>query len=135
MPFRHGRSRALDVPRTNLYTQRMNLTVQIQLIPDTDADAKLRTVMERFNAACKGIDRVSLLTLEGRVLVPLILGVYQAERIALPKGQCRLVLRRDGKWFLIVTVDVPEEAPIPATDFIGVDLGIANIATDSDGQQ
>jgi IS605 OrfB family transposase len=53
--------------------------------------------------------------------------------MTLPKGQCKLVLRRDGKWFLIVTVDLPPGAPIPATDFLGVDLGVANIATDSDG--
>jgi transposase len=32
-----------------------------------------------------------------------------------------------------VTVDVPAGTPMPATDFLGVDLGIANIATDSDG--
>ena len=52
-----------------------------------------------------------------------------------PKGQSDLVLRDDGKWFLLVTVDVPDAAPIPTTDFIGVDLGIANIATDSDGER
>lgn len=83
----------------------------------------------------KGIDRVSLLTLAGRVIVSFILGSYQAERLPLAKGQCDLVLRKDGKWFLIVTVDVPDGAPIPATDFIGIDLGIAAIATDSDGGQ
>lgn len=83
----------------------------------------------------KGIDRVSLLTLEGRVVVPFILGKYQSERMELTKGQCKLILREDGKWFLVVTVEVPEEAPIPVTDFIGIDLGIANIATDSDGNQ
>jgi putative transposase len=81
----------------------------------------------------KGIDRVSLLTLEGRVVVPFILGKYQADRLELSKGQCKLVLRADGKWFLIVTVDVPESTPIPATDFLGVDLGVVNIATTSDG--
>ncbi len=83
----------------------------------------------------KGIDRVSLLTLEGRMIVPFVLGKYQADRMSMPKGQCKLLLREDGKWFLIVTVDVPEAAPIPVTDFIGLDLGIANIATDSDGEQ
>jgi putative transposase len=82
----------------------------------------------------KGPDRVSLLTLEGRILVPVIMGKYQAERYANAKGQSDLVLRADGKWFLLVTVDIPEAAPIPATDFIGVDLGIANIATTSDGE-
>ncbi len=83
----------------------------------------------------KGIDRVSLLTLEGRTLVPMIVGSYQADRLAMPKGQADLVLRKDGKWFLVVTVDVPDGAPIPTTDFIGVDLGIANIATDNEGTE
>lgn len=81
----------------------------------------------------KGIDRVSLLTLEGRVVVPIVMGKYQAEKFTNAKGQADLILRKDGKWFLLVTVEVPEGSPIPATDFIGVDLGIAAIATDSDG--
>ena len=83
----------------------------------------------------KGPDRVSLLTLEGRVVVPVVMGKYQAERFTNAKGQADLVLRFDGKWFLLVTVDIPDEAPIPATDFIGVDLGLANIATTSDGER
>jgi len=83
----------------------------------------------------KSIDRVSLLTLDGRVVVPFVLGRYQREGMTLPKGQCDLVLRKDGKWFLIVTVNVPDVAPVPVTDFIGVDLGIGNIATDSDGDK
>ena len=81
----------------------------------------------------KGIDRVSLLTLEGRVIVPFVMGKYQQERFSLAKGQADLVRRKDGKWFLLVTVDVPEKTPLPNTDFIGVDLGVINIATDSDG--
>jgi putative transposase len=83
----------------------------------------------------KGIDRVSLLTLSGRIIVPFVLGRYTEDRLRLPKGQCDLIRRTDGRWFLIVTVDVPAEAPIPVTDFLGVDLGIANIATDSDGNE
>jgi len=83
----------------------------------------------------KGVDRVSLLTLSGRVRVPFVMGKYQQERFAAAKGQADLVLRKDGKWFLLVTVDVPEGAPIPVTDFIGIDLGVANIITDSDGNK
>lgn len=83
----------------------------------------------------KGLDRASLLTLGGRILVPFVLGKYQVEPFTHAKGQTDLVLREDGKWFLLVTVDVPAGALITATDFIGVDLGIANIATDSDGGQ
>jgi IS605 OrfB family transposase len=83
----------------------------------------------------KGVDRVSLLTLEGRVIVPVIMGEYQSERFNGKHGQCDLVRRKDGKWFLLVTVDLPDGTPQSATDFIGVDLGVENIATDSDGDQ
>lgn len=81
----------------------------------------------------KGLDRVSLLTLTGRVTVPLVMGRYQAERFSPAVGQCDLVRRRDGKWFLLVTVDLPDGTKAPATDFLGVDLGVANIAATSDG--
>jgi IS605 OrfB family transposase len=87
------------------------------------------------NISFKGPDRVSLSTLVGRVVVPFITGKYQAERFGWSKGQCDLVLRRDGKWFLLVTVDVPDGIEVPVTDFIGVDLGVENIATDSDGER
>jgi putative transposase len=87
------------------------------------------------NIGFKGPDRVSIGTLDRRVIAPFLMGKYQADRFGWSKGQCDLVLRKDSKWFLLVTVDVPEGAPIPATDFIGVDLGIAAIATDSDGNQ
>lgn len=82
----------------------------------------------------KGIDRVSLLTLDGRILVPMVMGTYQRERFTEAVGQSDLVRRKDGKWFLLVTVDVPDHAPIPTTDFLGVDFGIVNLATDSDGK-
>jgi IS605 OrfB family transposase len=81
----------------------------------------------------KGDDRVSILTLDGRIVVPFVMGKRQAEKFPHAKGQADLVLREDGKWFLLVTVNLPEGPPTPTTDFIGVDLGIANIASDSDG--
>jgi predicted transposase len=84
--------------------------------------------------AFKGADRVSLLTLEGRTIVPLIMGKYQSERFNRKYGQSDLVMRKDGKWFLLVTVKTPDVAPEPATDFIGVDFGVVNLAVDSDGE-
>jgi IS605 OrfB family transposase len=83
----------------------------------------------------KGDDRVSLLALDGRVVVPFVMGKRQAEKFPHAKGQADLVLREDGKWFLLVTADLPEGDPTPTTDFIGVDLGVADIATDSDGNR
>jgi hypothetical protein len=45
------------------------------------------------------------------------------------------VRRKDGKWFLLVTVDRPDGTKTPPTDVPGVGLGVGNIATDSDGQR
>jgi putative transposase len=63
----------------------------------------------------KGIDRVSILTLEGRLIIPFVMGAYQRERFSLAKGECDLVRRKDGKWFLLVTVDAPEGTEIAPT--------------------
>ncbi len=86
------------------------------------------------NIGFKGPDRVSISTLVGRVLVPYIMGAYQAERFGFAHGQADLVLRRDGTWFLLVTVDVPDGTPLPITDFIGADLGVVNLATTSNAE-
>lgn len=49
------------------------------------------------------------------------------------KGESDL-LCRDGVWFLVATCEVPEAALNTTPDgFVGVDLGIANIATTSSG--
>src|SRR5262245_28774537 len=80
----------------------------------------------------KGLDKVSLWTLGGRILVPLVYGEYQKERFGRLKGQVDLVYR-GGKFYLYATVELPEQAPIEVKDFLGVDLGIVNLATDSDG--
>jgi putative transposase len=82
----------------------------------------------------KGSGRVSVLTLEGRTIVPVIMGKYQSKRFNGKHGQCDLVKRRDGKWFLLVTIDEPDGAPIASSDFIGVDFGVVNLAVDSDGE-
>jgi IS605 OrfB family transposase len=80
----------------------------------------------------KGLDKVSLWTLSGRMILPLIYGEYQGERFDRLKGQVDLVCR-EGAFYLYATVEMPEDAPIEPKDFIGVDLGIVNIARDSDG--
>jgi putative transposase len=80
----------------------------------------------------KGVDRVSLLTLDGRIIVPILFGDYQAARMDLKRGQCDLIYR-DGMFFLAVSVEVPEPIPTKPTGFIGVDFGIKNIGATSDG--
>ncbi|WP_245666299.1 transposase [Actinomadura latina] len=48
------------------------------------------------------------------------------------KGESDLV-HRDGKWFLIATCDVPEPDVYEPGDWVGVDRGVVNLATTSDG--
>ena len=80
----------------------------------------------------KGIEAVSLLTLSGRVVVPIRFGAYQRERLDRARGQADLVYR-DGTFFLYCTIDAPAPTPIEAEDYLGIDLGIVNVAVDSDG--
>lgn len=81
----------------------------------------------------KGPAAASLLTLEGRVVVPMIYGEYQRQRFDRIKGQVDLVLE-NGHWMLYATIDMPEGAPVEVTDFLGIDLGVVHLATTSDGQ-
>jgi putative transposase len=64
----------------------------------------------------KGLDKVSL-----------------SERFDRMKGQVDLVYR-GAKFYLYATIDLPDTAPIEPKGFLGVDLGIVNIAVDSDGE-
>jgi putative transposase len=52
-----------------------------------------------------------------------------------PIGETDLI-SRDRKWYLYATVETPEPPHIdPVNGFLGVDLGIVNIATSSDGNR
>ncbi|WIG59026.1 MAG: Mobile element protein [Ktedonobacterales bacterium] len=81
------------------------------------------------------IDRVSLLTLDGRIELPLRFGAYAAGMLARIRGQADLLYRkRSDTFFLAVTVDTPEPTPTEPDDFLGVDLGIITLAATSDGE-
>jgi len=79
------------------------------------------------------IDRASLLTLDGRVEVPFRFGAYAEGMLQRKRGQADLLFRNDT-FFLAITVDVPEPTPTDADDFVGIDLGIIQLATTSDGE-
>jgi len=81
----------------------------------------------------RDLSHVSLLTLQGRILVPLRFGAYQEARMDRVKGQADLILR-DGIFYLYLTVEMPTPPPIDPVDVLGVDLGIAVLAMDSDGE-
>lgn len=80
--------------------------------------------------------QVSVWTTAGRIKdVAFTTGPEQLATLArYRKGESDL-LCRDGMWFLLATCEVPE-TPLNTdpVDFLGIDLGIVNIATTSDGQ-
>lgn len=88
---------------------------------------------DQRNLAFKGLDKVSLATLTGREVIALVYGEYQAQRFDRIQGQCDLV-HRGGKFYLLATVDLPELPPVEVHDWLGVDLGIVNVAADSTGE-
>ena len=81
----------------------------------------------------KGLDMVSMNTLGGRIRVPVVFGEYQRQQLSRVHGQVDL-LYRNGSFYLAVVVDVPEEPGYEPVDYIGVDFGVKNIATTSDGK-
>ena len=83
--------------------------------------------------AFKKLEHVSLLTISGRQLIPIVFGGYQLQRMRHIRGQADLVLV-DNVFYLLCTVEVPERPTETSDNFIGVDLGIVQIATDSTGE-
>lgn len=81
----------------------------------------------------KGMEAVSISTMDGRLTVPMQMGEYQRVQFNRGHGQADLVLV-NGVFYLLLVVETPEAPPTPPTGFLGVDLGIVQIASDSDGQ-
>ena len=66
----------------------------------------------------KGLDKVSLWTLQGPDAFPAGLWRVPGERFDRMKGQVDLVYR-DGKFYLYCTVDMPDSAPITPDEVSG----------------
>ncbi|WP_435110258.1 RNA-guided endonuclease InsQ/TnpB family protein [Nocardiopsis synnemataformans] len=78
---------------------------------------------------------ISLWTFHGRLKdVPFTGSPDQIKMLAEHRRGETDLLCRDGVWFLAVSVEVPDAPEINPDSFLGVDLGIVNIATTSDGQ-
>ncbi len=83
----------------------------------------------------KGHHQISLLTMSGRVIVPVVYqGRWSATAGVTRRGQADLIYR-EGVFYLAVVIDVPEPPCMYEPDeWLGVDLGIVNLATDSKGK-
>ncbi len=80
-----------------------------------------------------GLQTASVNTTAGRIRCPFVVGDYFAGMLSRRMGQADLVYR-DGMFFLYVTVDFEEPPPIEPAEWLGVDLGIINLAADSTGE-
>jgi IS605 OrfB family transposase len=89
---------------------------------------------QRIFSFREGDGTFSLTLLHSRERLETTLGAYQKAAL---KGRqptsATLVKRRDGIYFLHVQLKDETSQPQPAADHLGVDLGIAQVAVDSDG--
>lgn len=73
----------------------------------------------------KAMDRVSILTLQGRQIMPFVCGQYGQQRLMRVRGQADLSYQ-DGKFYLLQNCVLPDPDTIDTTGFLGMDLGIVN---------
>ena len=73
---------------------------------------------------------VSIWTLEGRIVVPIVIGEHQKRLMAFRKGEVDLCLVR-SRWILVTTCDIPETTEFNAEDWLGIRLGILSPVGDT----
>lgn len=78
---------------------------------------------------------VNIRTLHVRMDIGFVAGGPQEFALWMGQGGESDLIYQDGACYLAGTCEMPEPAQDEPASFLGVDLGIANIATDSDGRQ
>jgi putative transposase len=88
---------------------------------------------DQRSARLKG-DRLSISTIEGRRKLKVKIGEFQRRKIAggVVKAGMKLCYRA-GRFFIAVAVDTADKEPT-ASGILGVDMGIVNLAADSEGR-
>ena len=75
---------------------------------------------------------VTIWTMAGRQRIPFVCGDRQRKMLATLQGEADLVYR-DGAWYLHQPCNLVEDDSFDPDTWLGVDMGIVNIATTSDG--
>ena len=144
--FRHYDLHALVYHPVKAETK-LNANHVVRAIAKVAHAYKLDTKVKRTFAPLGGIEldkdlltwkvdtqKVSLNTVQGRLHLPFLCSAQQKELLQGQKGQTDLLLR-DGAFYLSCAVTVTEAEPFTPSGCIGIDLGIVNVATDSDGNK
>ena len=92
-----------------------------------DYDARILTFVDVSR-------EVTIATLDGRQRIGRVGGDHHEALLAGKRGASTLCLRK-GRWYLHTAVDVVPEPLREPAGFLGVDMGIVNLATDSDGER
>jgi len=78
---------------------------------------------------------ISLTLLRSRQRIETVPGEHQRQVLKRTKPTAAQLVKREGRFFLHIQISGDAPAPIEPDDFIGVDMGIARIATTSDDPQ
>ena len=91
------------------------------------------TIYDERIITIKTPDTISILTINGRIKLPIKFGNYLPLENKRVRGQADLIYK-NGEFYLMIVVDIPEEPPNSSfSDVLGIDLGIVNLATTNDG--
>lgn len=125
--------------RFNLSAQ-MTIRIEAKVADSYKPDKKTKRIFKPHGAIAYDSriltykdEQVSIWTLQGRQKIPYATGERQAELMKHQKGESDLVYIR-GEFYLLATCDIPEPTPEDVEGWLGVDAGIVNIATTSDGE-
>ncbi len=77
---------------------------------------------------------LSIWTVAGRQTIPFVWGERQRQLLQTRQGESDLVFRK-GQFYLLVTCNIDEPTSDHVDHALGVDLGIIDLAIDSDGDQ
>ena len=78
-------------------------------------------------------NEISIWTMEGRQTIPFVGRERAKELLSGERGESDLCLI-DSVFYLLTSCEVNEPTPDDVDDFLGVDMGVANIAVDSTGE-
>ena len=79
-------------------------------------------------------EQVSIWSVDGRLKLPFVCGDYQRGLLAFRQGEADLVLV-NGDFYLLATCNISDPPIIETNGVLGVDMGLVNIAVDSEGNR
>lgn len=87
---------------------------------------------DRILSFHRGKHAISIWTLDGRQSIPFVCGERQRQLLPAQHGETDLAMV-NGEWYLFAVCEVETPEPIDVAGVLGIDLGVTNIAVDSDG--